>query len=134
MNGIDNTYKRILWSIEKGMGQTIYMILLEHVGKEQAILGRDLTSKLHYFYSGEKIDDLQRQMREVISDLRKRGYLICSAPGKTGGYWLPKDRKEFDDFIEHELESKIRDLSITKNSLVKAANEQLGKEFQLSLM
>lgn len=130
MSEIDHKYRQIVISMDKGMGQMVFSILLDHVGKKKSILGSKLVYKLKQFFPDDNSTDLQRKMRLAIADLRKQGYLIASAPGKLGGYWLPANRKEFDEFIRHEFIKKIEDMAITKNILVTAADKQLGLVYQ----
>jgi len=66
--------------------------------------------------------------------MRKKGYLICSAPGSKGGYWLAADQSEVVEFISTELEPKIADMSVTKNIMYDAAMRQLGRVYQEKLI
>lgn len=61
---------------------------LLHAGKEQAISTKELV-KLSKCSS-------VRELRERVAIERNNGVIICSGP--SGGYWLPADRKEIEDF------------------------------------
>ena len=93
--------------------QAILKILSAHIGAKSAIGGKDLLTILRR--SGHPID--QRRMRLAISTLRRRGNLICSAPGIHGGYYLPQNEREFTDFLNTEYLAKICDMQETVNTM-----------------
>ena len=61
---------------------------LLHKGKEHAISTKELL-KLSKCSS-------VRELRERVAKERNNGVIICSGP--SGGYWLPANRKEIEDF------------------------------------
>lgn len=133
MNDVDFVYRRILMEMKDGLDRAIFFVLLnEHVGKEKSILGADLVKKVRMFYPQE--GELHRKVRMAINAMRKKGHLICSAPGSKGGYWLAADQTEVLEFISTELEPKIADMSVTKNIMYDAAMRQLGRVYQEKLI
>lgn len=128
---IDMTYRRLMQSIPDATQQRVVMILVEHVGKEQAITREKLLEELNQI-SPREVQD--RQLQQVIRDLRTAGYLICSnAGGGAKGYFLPVDMVEYLEFDEHEFESKLRTMTITRNTMMQNAREQLGSAVQKRL-
>lgn len=126
-------YQVMLQEMPAGIERQILTQLLFHVGLENAITGDRLAAQLRIYHP--KVKDLRRKIRLGIQNLRNEGYLIaCSAGSEDGrGYFLPKDRKEFDAFIGQEIESKITSLSVTKNVLVREADKVLGRAYQEAL-
>lgn len=53
-----------------------------------------------------------REVRRAIHNLRIKGYPVCSATGKPGGYWLCDD--------EQDLVSFIADLKLQRDEFSKA--------------
>lgn len=107
----------------------ILEILKGHTGKCEAIGGKSLLISL--VRSGHKTD--QRRMRLAISDLRRSGYLICSAPGAAGGYYMPANRAEFEEFLHTEYLAKIADMQETLHAMQSAARRQFTPN-QLDLL
>lgn len=100
--------------------QAIMDILANHAGADNAISGKNLLAVLRT--SGRYID--QRRMRLAISSLRRKGNLICSAPGIHGGYYMPASEAEFIDFLNTEYLAKICDMQDTVNAMRSAARRQ----------
>ena len=69
-----------------------------------------------------------------IKLLRRAGHLICSAAGENGGYYLISSLDEFNEFMQTEFLSKIRDMSKTAHVMTHAATKKFGGHVnQLSL-
>lgn len=105
-------------------------ILAAYVGKKKAISRSGVMSRL--FQRGFKHLH-ERQMRECIKHLRRNGHLICSAPGKHGGYYLPETKEEFDEFDHIELGAKISDMNETRQAMLKTAETYFSKVRQMEL-
>ena len=114
---------KLIASLPAGLDRAILRILSYHHGRDRAIGRRQLVNqiKLHGFDVGE------RQARACISQLRKTGTLICSAPGEDGGYYIPKDAGEFEEFVRTEYEAKIMDMRETLTAMKKAAEKTWGR-------
>ena len=65
------------------------------------IITREYATK--YFNIGD------RSFRIVIAELRKDGFPICSSSSKSG-YWLAKNKKEWEMFMNKELKTRIKSL------------------------
>lgn len=75
----------------------------------------------------------ERQVREVIKQLRRHGHLICSTPGNDGGYYLAQSRAEYEEFRKAEFAAKITDMAETMRAMDAAARAQFGDGYQLGL-
>jgi len=75
----------------------------------------------------------ERQVREMIKQLRRQGHLICSTPGNDGGYYLAQTLAEYQEFRDTEFAAKIKDMSETLRAMDNAAREQFGEGRQLGL-
>jgi hypothetical protein len=105
-------------------------ILAKYVGKKSAIGRSGLMTSL----SQRGFDDLhERQMRECIKYLRRNGYLICSAPGTNGGYYLPETKEEFDEFDHIEFGAKISDMNETRQAMLKTAETHFAQVKQMEM-
>ena len=69
-------------------------------------------------------------MRQAIHDLRRAGFLICSAPGEDGGYFMAATLEEFEEFCERELHPKAVDMLETESAMRAAARQQFGEATQ----
>lgn len=127
-------YQMLLQGMPAGIERDILWVLLEHVGLENAITGDALAEEIREGYKDVK--DLRRKIRLAIQNMRNDGMLVCSCAGSAEGrgYFLPKNRKEFDEFILSEIRSKITSLSITMNQMVNSADKVLGRAYQESLI
>ena len=104
---MSDEYDALLKNMPAGLDRAVLRVLSQRVGREQAI-GRGGLVRIvgRLGFSAH-----ERQIREVIKELRREGHLICAAAGKNGGYWMAADRKEFDEFGRQEFEAKISDMS-----------------------
>ena len=75
-------------------------------------------------YSNSHNDQIDRQIRDAITQLRKQGEPIISTSGKAG-YWY--DRASIDIVIAY-LESRIRDMSETVRALRRGKSEAVQLE------
>jgi hypothetical protein len=68
-----------------------------------------------------------RVVRLQISQLRKAGHLIGSAPGSNGGYYLCKTSEEFEEFVREEYLGKISDMQSTLHAMQRSAKKMWGQ-------
>lgn len=110
-------------ALPAGLDRAVLRVLSYHTGRANAIGRQALLMRLadHGFKVGE------RAARLCISQLRKSGSLICSAPGDDGGYYLPADAAEFEAFVHTEYEAKIIDMRETLSAMQKAAERTWGR-------
>ena len=98
----------------------IIRLLGFHVGRERAITKDRLLDELARagFYMTE------REFRSEIAALRKQGVLIGSSAGSNPGYCLIANMGEFDEFVNAELLSRIKDLQETYRELNASAQKE----------
>jgi DNA-binding transcriptional regulator PaaX len=118
----DFDIKAMIDGLPAGLDRALLRILSYHSGRQNAIGRGELVANLrrHGFHVSE------RAMRAQISQLRKAGYLIGSAPGSDGGYYLIQSAQEFDEFVRMEYRAKIADMSETLRAMQKAADSRWG--------
>jgi len=109
--------------LPEGLGEEILTILSRHKGRDEAILGKDLTGKVRL--KGYHVNN--RIVRIQISQLRKAGYLIGSAPGTNGGYYLCSSPEEFEEFVREEYLGKISDMQSTLHAMQQSAKRRWGQ-------
>jgi hypothetical protein len=98
----------------------IMKVLLRYQGRAHPVPRYTLLSQLGIRRIRERI------LRDRIKQLRRVGFLIGSAPGEDGGYYLITDAREFEDFMREEFMAKIGDMSETAKAMRYAAAEQFG--------
>lgn len=126
----NNTYDRMLAEMPAGLDRATLRVLSFHTGKKNA-LGRDLlVAGIHL----EGFDVSERQVRQCIHDLRRKGYLICSAPGEEGGYFMAANWEEFEEFCQRELHPKAVNMLETESAMKEAARKQFGDAVQLGML
>jgi len=90
-------------------------------GKENAVTTEELLRACHF--------ENRRELTLQIANERAAGALICSRTSGKGGYYLPADRAEVQDFI-NSMSSRARNTF----KAVKAAREYLKQiDGQMSL-
>jgi hypothetical protein len=125
------TYQNIIDKTPEALEVAIMAILWLHKGRTNAI-GRDaLVRALKDHWSQTAVHE--RQVREKIKELRREGYLIGSAPGTEGGYFLCESKEEYEEFKHMEFLAKIKDMNETMTAMDKAAVSQFGCAVQASL-
>ena len=122
---VENMAERIL----PGLNAAILSILSHHIGRNNAISRGGLCLELDR--AGFNVHE--RLMRLAISQLRKRGNMIGSAPGNDGGYYMIADQDEFDEFARTEYRAKILDMQETLTAMQREASRRWPKPGQLSL-
>lgn len=75
----------------------------------------------------------ERQVREAIKQLRRRGHLICSMPGTDGGYYMATTREEYEEFRRIEFNAKITDMLETLRAMDASARDKFGDNLQMGL-
>ena len=120
-----NVYQELRAQVTPMLEQRILSALTNRVGRANAI-GRGVL-----VYS---LGEDERVIREAIHSLRKKGTLICSAPGSGGGYWMAEGWGDVANFCETELHSRAMDLLETEKALREAARQRFGEATQPSLL
>ena len=111
--------------------KSVLWILLQHVGRENAITQEKLTSELGM--SGYK--SFRRRLQMEVRELRLQGFLICSTAGEGAkGYFIPTSLEEYQEFEESEFNHRLKSITMTRNAMRKAASAQLGTEYQPDLI
>lgn len=86
-------------------------------GKENAITSRNLVILAGY----RSVRDLQKQ----IAKEREAGAVICS--GTDGGYWLPKNRKEIEEFC-NMMDERAKKIFLATRSAKRALEIPEGQQ------
>jgi hypothetical protein len=122
-------YEEEIQHMEPGLVRATLRALSYHIGKENSIKRLDLATSLRQMGFGNLIEmsTFDRHMRMAIAELRKNGDLVCSSSGE-GGYYLAKDRAEYDEFAQVEYRSKIVDMSSTLQAMDQAAAMRFGSD------
>lgn len=102
------------------LNRAILTILAHHQGRDCPIPRSRLVSLLLLYRVSE------RQVRHQIKELRRQGWLIGSAPGEDGGYYLILDLDEFNHFMATEYLAKIKDMTETVAAMNRAALDRFG--------
>lgn len=108
---------------QDSLEKAVMRILSLHVGQENIISGARFLGELQAqgFHLSET-----RPYRDVINQKRKEGWLIGSTGGKNGGYWLCKDRIEYNQFVKVQIVGFYQDLINQKRAMTRAANLFFG--------
>jgi hypothetical protein len=125
-----NAYLKEIRNMPLDLDRTVLRILTYHVGRKQSI-GR-LNLVLEVRKIGYAV--VERQVRETIHELRRQGFLICSAPGADGGYYIAENRQEYLDFKQAEFDAKITDMAETVRAMDAAASDQFGDAVQIRML
>lgn len=98
------------------------IIKTEHVGKANAITGKNLLGKLKRIpYS---IKTSQRKMRKLIHQMRNDRVPICSEGGH--GYFWPESHEEGLACIAKEFRAKATDMLATAKQMESALLDEFG--------
>jgi hypothetical protein len=124
------TYEMIIADMPVNLERAVLRALSYHVGKKNAI-GRDaLVEVVQVSWP----DAHERQVRQAIHNLRRKGHLICSAPGEDGGYYPAANLAEYQEFRERELHPKAMDLLETEKVMTESARQQFGEASQPTML
>jgi DNA-binding transcriptional regulator PaaX len=125
------TYQSILKDAPRGLdGGILDVLKMAGCGRGNA-LGRNALLDL-LDAAGFRANE--RAVRQAIHDLRRAGWLICSAPGEDGGYYLAATREEFDEFCQRELHPKAMDMLETESAMKASARRMWGEAVQMELI
>ena len=102
--------------------------LVKHIGGEKAIdMGELFSLVLGKDHTGTKINGT-RQVRRIITELRKEGIPICSSTLKNGGgYFLPAVASELEDFLKPYKKIALQKLYIISKIKNIGLKELLGQ-------
>lgn len=112
---MENNYDQMFKSEQPGKTSPIADLLKR--GKENAISTKELVR-----LSG---CGTVRNLQERIAEERCAGAIICSGSG--AGYWLPKDRKEIEDFCK-TMEKRAKNIFNAVKSARKALELPEGQQ------
>lgn len=126
----NTTYDLLIAEMPAGLERATLRALSFHLGKARAIGRVGLVEMLRL----EGFEVNERQVRRCIHDLRRKGRLICSAPGEDGGYYLAASLVEFREFCERELHPKAIDMLETESAMKESARQQFGEAAQPALL
>lgn len=112
--------------LEPGLDRAVLRVLAFHIGRENAIS----RGKLRTDVANHGFAVHERALRACIGLLRKAGQPICSTGGEDGGYWLGTSIGEVQDYVDHEINSRIKDLAETKEGILRGARERWGEGIQ----
>lgn len=104
-------YDEILADIPDGLERDVLNTLMQHVGETNKITLKALTVEI----LGDFSSTTERQVREVIERLRRKGVAIISESGKAGR-WLAANKSELDACVS-EMEARHRNLGEVIRSL-----------------
>ena len=125
-----NAYDRMIEEMPVGLDRAMLRVLFFHLGRENAVGRTALVEALGKM----GFDVSERQARQCIHDLRRGRYLICSAPGEDGGYYMAASLDEFREFCERELHPKAMDMLETESAMKEGARQQFGEAVQLQMI
>ena len=125
----ESQFEKLIATMPFGLDRILLRILSFHNGREHAIGRGEVVQAL----KSHGFDVDERQAREAIHDLRRKGNLICSAPGKGGGYYLAESHKDVREFFKRELHPKAMDLLETEKAMREAAKQKFGEAIQEEL-
>jgi predicted transcriptional regulator len=120
--------KQMIDDLPHGLDRAILLILSNRWGRNQAISRGNLVKAV----SQMGFPSNERAVRLQISQLRKKGALIGSAPGENGGYYLVLTAQEFQEFVDTEYLAKIKDMQETLSAMRQSARDVFGDAWQAS--
>lgn len=124
----------IIKQMDMDLDRGVLRILEKREGAILSIQKPELMAALNQLGYGKRLkySTFERQVRSCVTDLRKRGFLICSSSGDTG-YYLAANLAEYDEFVEREYEGRIQDMQETVNAMDAAAKQRWGSGVQMGL-
>ena len=120
-------YEDLVKTMPPGLDRAIVQVLKFHIGKDNAIKKVALLKGLANL--GYKPHE--RQVRDVIADMRLKGWMIGSLSAE--GYYFCSTRAEYDEF-RAELEARRAALAATLYALDAAARQRWGEGVQVGLL
>lgn len=122
-------YDQIIKDMPPGLDRAVLRVLSSRRGRVNAIKRDDIIKEVKRL----NVHPHERQVREVIKQLRLDGHVICSAASGDGGYYMAATLFEFQEFAEREFWAKITDMRETVQIMESAAAEQFGSVVQMDL-
>lgn len=97
-------------------------------GRDKAITARKLTRIMQ----DEGYHTSERDVREVISTLRKSGKPIASAVIAPAGYFMPATESECLEVL-HQLSSRLREISLASRGIERGLKKMFGSQMSLNI-
>jgi predicted DNA-binding transcriptional regulator YafY len=117
MTNFSHYYRTLIEDLPAGLDRALLRALSSHLGRSNCITRDQLIRSLYPYEIHE------RQLRQQIRLLRRQGYLIGSAPGENGGYYLITSPQEFQSFLQEQYVAIIADMSETASAMRKSAEQ-----------
>lgn len=121
----DFDLNELIKSLPAGLDRAVLRVLSFHVGRPNAIARHALVEELARLGFNYRKDD--RAVRAMINQLRKAGHLICSYGGRDGGYFLPADWNELNEYLDREVHPRAMDLLEQEKAMKAAAEGRWGR-------
>ncbi len=94
-----------------GVRERLLMVLVNHVGRSQAIGMGELFEAVYGEEWSNRINDTRRLRREITA-LRAEGMRICSTTGmEGGGYYLASAGSELEDYCKRLRKQGLKKLA-----------------------
>ncbi|HML40375.1 MAG TPA: hypothetical protein PKD23_06815 [Bellilinea sp.] len=119
-------YDQMIETMPAGLERAVLRVLSFHTGCENRIGRQELVLALRALGFSQQ----DRHIREAIKRLRRKGFLVCSLVEDGGGYYLAKDRSEYEAFKRSELRAKRDDIDETLKAMDAGAEERFGNAYQ----
>jgi hypothetical protein len=116
------TTKDLVDNLPPGLDRAVLRVIGFHTGIDSAISRADLVSEVARM--GFKVHE--RVLRLTINQLRKRGHLICSTGGSGGGYFVPANWEELQEYLSREVHARAMDLLEQEKALRESAEKRWG--------
>ena len=116
-------YEKLLSSLPAQLEAAVGYTLSYHTGRDRAIGRDELVEQMPKL--GVKANE--RQVREAIKSLRRKGHLIGAAAGEDGGYYFCASLAEVDDFLTREFDAKIEDMAVTRAATLRKRGRTMAK-------
>jgi len=97
--------------------------LQDHIGRENAIVARDLVDKMNLGNEGA------RRLRALAHEANEQGYLVCSG---DAGYFIARDPDEVEETIGR-IESQATEMFNRARQLRAIAAKRFGEGTQIGL-
>lgn len=123
-------YDHLIDEMPHGLDRAVLRIVSQYHGRANPIKRIAIIDELHLL----NLDPHERQVRKSVENLRRRGFLICSASTQDGGYYMATGLTEFQEFAQREYWAFIHRMRETVQGMEEEATKQFGDAVQLELL